>query len=78
MLGTVLVCPLKGLDAKTSLRPVVQLRDLSESGEERWVHKVVLCELVRPISRSALTPLGELDAADSRRVMSAFRSILAG
>jgi hypothetical protein len=69
MLETVLVCPLKEPEWKTSLRPQVRV----EGGV-----RVVVCELVRPIRRSALTHTGWLDAADSRRVMAAFKLILAG
>lgn len=70
MLATILVCPLKD-DLEnwcTSLRPVVKAGGIDVA---------VLCELVRPINRKALVQIGQLDAADSKRVREPVALILA-
>lgn len=67
-LPTVLVCPLKAGMEVTSLRVEVRWSDLA----------LVACpELARPIRRTALRPLGWLDAHLSRQVMERFLMLLA-
>jgi mRNA-degrading endonuclease toxin of MazEF toxin-antitoxin module len=67
-LPTVLVCPLKAGMALTALRVEAVI-----SGET-----LVICtELARPIRRTALRRMGELDDENSRLVMERFLSLLA-
>lgn len=67
-LPTVLVCPLKSGMKLTGLRVGVRWGD----------HALIACpELARPIRRTALRPLGWLDADLSRQVMERFLMLLA-
>ena len=68
MLATVLVCPLRNDVPLTRVRAEVTV------GGSRFV---VMGELARPIHRRALTPAGELNAEDSRRVIGTFLRLLA-
>lgn len=67
-LPTVLVCPLKGGIALTSLRVEIP-----------WAGKsLIACpELARPIRRMALHPKGWIDQGRSREIMERFHLILA-
>lgn len=67
-LPTVLVCPLKSGLALTALRVEVP-----------WSKGklIACCELARPIRRSALRPMGWLDAAHSQKIMERFLHLLA-
>ncbi|CAN5517748.1 hypothetical protein BH18VER2_BH18VER2_10720 [soil metagenome] len=67
-LPTVLVCPLKGGIALTSLRVEVQ-----------WAGKSLIgCpELARPIRRTALQAKGWLEEEPSRKIMERFQLLLA-
>ena len=67
-LPTVLVCPLKAGMQLTALRVEMLVDDSS----------LVACpELARPIRRTALRPMGWLDARTSREIMDRFLAILA-
>ena len=67
-LPTVLVCPLKAGIALTALRAEVPWQGTT----------LVACtDLARPIRRTALRPMGRLDDAASRLVMSRFLQLLA-
>ena len=67
-LPTVLVCPLKTGLGMTALRLEIRWGDLV----------LIACpELARPIRRTALRPLGWLDAELSRQVMERFLMLLA-
>lgn len=68
ILPTVLVCPLKPDAALTALRAEVPWHD----------QKLIACtDLARPIRRTALRPMGQLDDAVSRIVMERFLRLLA-
>ena len=66
--ATELVCPLKRQAALTTVRTTIEI------GGEQFV---VPCDLVRPINRRALRPMGELDEVASMRVLQTFLSLLA-
>ena len=68
MMPTVLVCPLRSDELLTPVRV-----EVIAAGRRC----VVLCELARPIHRRVLVAAGQLDDADSRRVMNAFQMLLA-
>jgi hypothetical protein len=67
-LPTVLVCPLKAGLALTALRV-----EMTTGGETL----IVCTELARPIRRTALRRMGELDEETSRLVMERFLQLLA-
>jgi mRNA-degrading endonuclease toxin of MazEF toxin-antitoxin module len=66
MVPTVLVCPLRSDESLTPVRV-----EVAAAGRRC----VVLCELARPIHRRVLVAAGQLDDADSQRVMNAFRML---
>jgi hypothetical protein len=68
-LPTQLVCPVRENIALTPLRARI-----------RWggFEFVVVCDLLRPINSSALKRLGELETADSLKILSTFKLLLAG
>ncbi len=67
-LPTVLVCPLKAGIVLTPFRVEVNCHD----------EALVACtDLTRPIRRTALRAVGQLDAATSRLIMERFHSLLA-
>jgi len=68
MMPTGLVCPLRSDELLTPVRV-----EVIAAGRRC----VVLCELARPIHRRVLVAAGQLDDADSRRVMNAFQMLLA-
>ncbi|MFZ0711919.1 MAG: hypothetical protein WAM53_17900 [Terrimicrobiaceae bacterium] len=68
-LPTMLVCPMRSELALTPLRVNVLW------GGESYV---VACDLIRPISRKVLRPLGELDGRTSQTVIETFLRLLAG
>jgi len=67
-LPTVLVCPLKRDETVTNVRTTL-----------KWDGGVftVLCDLVRPINRKALRPIGEVDEDTSRLIVDTFLRLLA-
>ena len=65
-LDTVLVCPLR-TDASAPGRVLVVWRD---------AQFCVRCDLIRPIHRQVLRPVGELSASDSMKVLRAAHSVL--
>ena len=67
-LPTQLVCPL-GPDI--SLTP---LREKILIAEKEYV---VACDLIRPINRNTLRPMGELDPETSARIIQTFQLVLA-
>jgi hypothetical protein len=68
-LPTQLVCPIRENLTLTPLRARVQ-----------WggCDFVVACDLLRPINSSALKRLGELGPADSLKILTTFKLLLAG
>ena len=68
-LPTQLVCPIRENLTLTPLRVRV-----------RWggIEFVVACDLLRPITSSALKRLGELGSADSLKILTTFKFLLAG
>ena len=67
-LPTVLVCPLKAGVALTAVRVEVHWRR----------DRLIACgELIRPIRRTALRPMGALDEATSKLIMERFLKLLA-
>lgn len=68
-LPTQLVCPIRENLTLTPLRARVQW-----CGSEY----VVACDLLRPINASTLKRLGELGAADSLKILTTFKLLLAG
>lgn len=68
MLPTELVCPMRRDIAETPLRASVL-----------WKNKkyLVACDLIRPINRRALKPIGELEEETSSRILSLFQRMLA-
>jgi hypothetical protein len=68
-LPTQLVCPIRENLTLTPLRSRVQ-----------WggCDFVVACDLLRPINSSALKRLGELGPADSLKILTTFKLLLAG
>lgn len=65
---TVLVCPLLEELALTPAREQVRIGDTIY---------VVACDLLRPINRQVLRPMGELSPSDSERVIQKFLQLLA-
>ena len=68
MLATILVCPLQ------AGFPLTRVRAEVEWGGQTFV---AVCELTRPIRRGMLVEVGKLGEADSRRVMTMVRLLLA-
>jgi mRNA-degrading endonuclease toxin of MazEF toxin-antitoxin module len=68
-LPTILVCPLRPGVALTPLRVEIFLGGRSF---------VVACDLIRPINRQLLRPMGELDESASRMILATFLRLLAG
>ena len=66
---TILVCPLRSGMALTPLRVEIHWGGRSY---------VVACDLIRPINRRVLRPIGELAEADSRTILATFLRMLAG
>jgi hypothetical protein len=67
-LPTVLVCPLIEQLAMTPAREKIILDG---------VLYVVACDLLRPINRQTLRPMGELPPPDSERILKTFLQLLA-
>lgn len=67
-LPTRLVCPLRPDISLTPLREKVHIADKEH---------IVACDLIRPISRKTLRPMGELDPETSARILATFQLILA-
>jgi hypothetical protein len=67
-LPTRLVCPLRPDMALTPLREKIAIADREY---------VVACDLIRPINRKSLRPMGELDPETSARILATFQLILA-
>jgi len=68
-LPTQLVCPIRENLTLTPLRARVQWSECDF---------VVACDLLRPINSSALKRLGELGPADSLKILTTFKLLLAG
>jgi mRNA-degrading endonuclease toxin of MazEF toxin-antitoxin module len=66
-LPTQLVCPLRSDISLTPLREKILIADKEH---------VVACDLIRPISRKALRPMGHLDPETSARILATFLLIL--
>ena len=66
-LPTVLVCPLKESISPTPLRVTVR------HGQRKFI---AACDLLRPIHRQALRPMGQLDEKTSREILGTFLRIL--
>jgi len=66
-LPTVLVCPLRESAAVTPLRVRFSL------GDRQWT---AACDLLRPIRRQALRPMGQLDEQTSREILRTFLRML--
>jgi mRNA-degrading endonuclease toxin of MazEF toxin-antitoxin module len=66
-LPTVLVCPVHAGISRTPVRV-----------EIRWGEKsfMVACDLIRPVNRKLLRPIGELDEATSEAILSTFKRLL--
>jgi mRNA-degrading endonuclease toxin of MazEF toxin-antitoxin module len=66
-LPTVLVCPVRAGISRTPVRV-----------EIRWGEKsfMVACDLIRPVNRKLLRPMGELDDATSQAIFSTFLRLL--
>lgn len=67
-LPTQLVCPLRPDISPTPLREKILVADKEH---------VVACDLIRPINRKTLRPMGELDPETSARILATFQMILA-
>jgi hypothetical protein len=67
-LPTQLVCPLRADIFLTPLREKILI-----AGKEH----IVACDLIRPINRKTLRPMGELDSETSARILATFQMILA-
>ncbi len=67
-LPTQLVCPLRPDISLTPLRVKIRI-----AGKQH----VVACDLIRPINRKTLRPIGELDAETSARIITTFHLMLA-
>ncbi len=67
-LPTQLVCPLLPDISLTPLREKIRIADKEH---------VVACDLIRPINRKTLRPMGELDPETSARIISTFHLMLA-
>lgn len=68
-LPTILVCPMRSGIALTPLRI-----EISWDGKSF----VVACDLIRPINRKLLRPIGELEKAASQAILATFVRLLAG
>jgi mRNA-degrading endonuclease toxin of MazEF toxin-antitoxin module len=66
-LPTQLVCP---------LRPDISLTPIREKIRIDGQEYVVACDLIRPINRKLLRPMGHLDPETSARIIATFRLIL--
>lgn len=67
-LPTQLVCPLRSDVSLTPIRKKIRI-----SGQEY----VVACDLIRPINRKTLRPMGELDPETSAHIIATFQLMLA-
>jgi mRNA-degrading endonuclease toxin of MazEF toxin-antitoxin module len=67
-LPTQLVCPLCTDISLTPLREKIRIADKEH---------VVACDLIRPINRKTLRPMGELDPETSARIIATFHLMLA-
>lgn len=67
-LPTQLVCPLHSDISLTPIREKIRI-----AGQAY----VVACDLLRPINRKTLRPMGELDPETSARIIATFQLILA-
>jgi len=67
-LPTQLVCPLRSDISLTPLREKILIADKEH---------IVACDLIRPINRKTLRPMGELDPETSARILATFQLILA-
>jgi len=59
------------------LRPDISLTPLRVKILIAGKDHVVACDLIRPITRKALRPMGELDPETSARILATFQLILA-
>lgn len=66
-LPTQLVCPLRPDISHTPIRVKILVADKEQ---------VVACDLIRPINRKALRPMGHLDPETSARILATFLLIL--
>jgi len=67
-LPTQLVCPLRPDISHTPLREKISIAGKAH---------VVACDLIRPINRKTLRPMGELDPETSARIVATFQLMLA-
>jgi hypothetical protein len=67
-LPTHLVCPLRADISLTPLREKIMIADKEF---------VVACDLIRPINRKVLRPIGNLDPDTSSRILATFQLLLA-
>ncbi len=65
---TQLVCPLRADISLTPLREKIILADKEF---------IVACDLIRPINRNVLRPMGQLDPDSSSRIITKFHLLLA-
>lgn len=63
-----LVCPLRSDISLTPLREKIHIANKEH---------VVACDLIRPINRRTLRPMGELDPETSARIITTFHRMLA-
>lgn len=66
-LPTQLVCPVRSDISLTPIRVKILIADKEQ---------VVACDLIRPINRKALRPMGHLDPETSARILATFLLIL--
>jgi len=59
------------------LRPDISLTPLREKILIADKEHIVACDLIRPINRKTLRPMGELDPETSARILATFQLILA-
>lgn len=67
-LPTQLVCPLRADIFLTPLREKILIADKEF---------IVACDLIRPINRKVLRPMGQLDPDSSSRIIATFQLLLA-
>lgn len=67
-LPTQLVCPLRADISLTPLREKIMIADKEY---------IVACDLIRPINRKVLRPMGELNSDCSSRIIATFQLLLA-
>jgi hypothetical protein len=67
-LPTQLVCPIRPDISLTPLREKIRIADKQH---------VIACDLIRPINRKALRPMGDLDPETSARIIATFHLMLA-